>query len=167
MKISRLTLPLALTALAAAGCTTTAPPPDDPSRAKVERTDPVRTSGRQAAVLSLHKRTAFPDACTFGLTLTNNLPYKITDISFRFAAHVAGGTFYQHVTRNFYEIDPTNHQYREITFTQVKCEQIEYIEVSDPGRCAMGKLTKFSSNAGDCIRYVDIAPTPYARMVRK
>jgi hypothetical protein len=167
MKITRLTLLLAVVVLTLAGCSTPPPPPDDPSRAQTERIEAVRGTGRQAAVLSLHKRTAFPNACTYGITLTNNLPYDITNIAFRFSAYVDGGVLFTHVTRNFYRINPTNHQYREITFTQVRCEQIEFIEVSDPGRCAMGKLTKFSSNPGDCIRHVDIAPTSLVRLVRK
>lgn len=138
-----------------------------PGAAKVESSPAIAASGRQAAVLSLHRRTAYPDACTYGLTLTNNLPYKITDISFRFAAHIGGGVFYQQVTRNFFELDPTNSKFREITFTQIRCDQIDYIEVTDPGRCAMGKLTRYSAAPGDCIRYVDIAPTSYVRLVKK
>jgi len=118
-------------------------------------------------VLSLHKKYAYEDSCKFGLTLTNNLPYKITNISFRFAAYLKGDVFYRHVTRNFFEIDPTNRQYREITFSQVTCDEISYIEVGDPGRCAMGDLTRFSSGPGDCIKHVYIAQTPYVRLVKK
>lgn len=158
----------ALITLLAAGCAQTPKPAEDaPGRAQVDRSEPVRTSGREAAVLSVHRRTAFEDACTYGVTLTNNLPFKITNIAFRFAAHLDGGVFYQHRHLNFFELDATNSQYRELTFPQIRCDQIAYIEVSDPGRCAMGKLTKFSSNPGDCIRYIDIAPSPHVRLVRK
>jgi hypothetical protein len=139
-----------------------------PGRPKTERMEPVTNTGRQAAVLSLHKRTNFENACTYGMTLTNNLPYKITNIAFRFDAYIRGGIFYQHETKNFWELDPTDRQYRDMTFTNIKCDQIEYIEVRDPGRCAIGKtLTRFSSQPGDCIRHVDIASTPYVRLIKK
>jgi len=158
----------ALLALLAAGCAQTAKPPADaPGRAQTDRSEPVRTTGREAAVLSVHRRTAFEDACTYGVTLTNNLPFRITNIAFRFAAHLDAGVLYQDRHLNFFQLDPTNSQYRELTFTQIRCDQIAHIEVSDPGRCAMGKLTKFSSNPGDCIRYIDIAPSPHVRLVRK
>jgi hypothetical protein len=139
---------------------------DAPGRPKTERVDPVTQTGRQAAVLSVHKRTNFENACKYGMTLTNNLPYKITNIAFRFDAYINGNVFYQHETKNFWELDPTDRQYREMTFTNIKCDQIDYIEVKDPGRCAMGRLTRFSSNPGDCIRYVDVASTPYVRLIR-
>jgi hypothetical protein len=138
-----------------------------PGGAKIDRVDPVTYGGGQRAVLSIHKRYAFPDACKFGMTLTNNLPYKITNISFRFASYIQGGVFYRHVTRNFFELDPTNRQYREITFSGVPCDQIKYVEISDPGRCALGDLTRFSSQPGDCIRHVHIANSPYVRIVQK
>lgn len=135
--------------------------------AKIDRMDAVTSGGGQRAVLSLHKKYAYVDACKFGLTLTNNLPYKITNISFRFAAYIDGNVFYQHVTRNFFELDPSNRQYREITFTRVTCDRISYVEITDPGRCTMGDLTRFSSKPGDCIRRVYIAQTPYVRLVQK
>jgi hypothetical protein len=138
-----------------------------PHGAKIDRMDAVTSGGGQRAVLSLHKKYAYEDSCKFGLSLTNNLPYKITNISFRFAAYIKGNVFYRHVTRNFFEIDPTNRQYREITFSQIPCSEISYIEITDPGRCAMGDLTRFSSEPGDCIKHVYIAQTPYVRLVQK
>lgn len=165
------TLLVALFAFAYSGCSTTplggSEAEQGPRGAKIDRMDAVTSGSSGQAVLSLHKRYAFVDACKFGLTLTNNLPYKITNISFRFAAYIKGGILYRHVTRNFFELDPTNRQYREITFSGITCGEINYIEVTDPGRCAMGDLTRFSSQPGDCIRHVHIANTPYVRLVRK
>jgi hypothetical protein len=138
-----------------------------PGGAKIDRMPAVGTGGGQKAVLSLHKKYEYVDACKFGLTLTNNLPYKITNVSFRFAAFIKGGVFYRHVTRNFFEIDPTNRQYREITFPGITCNEISFIEITDPGRCAMGELTRFTSAPGECIRRVYIAQTPYVRLVQK
>lgn len=136
-----------------------------PHGAKIERMAAVTSGGGQRAVLSLHKKYSYVNACKFGLTLTNNLPYKITNISFRFAAYIKGGVFYRHVTRNFFEIDPSNRQYREINFGDVTCNEIDYVKITDPGRCAMGDLTRFSSGPGDCMRRVHIANTPYVRLV--
>jgi hypothetical protein len=133
----------------------------------VEHSDPSTRSGREAAVVNVNMRTSYQDACKYGVTLTNNLPYKITNISIRFAAYLKNGVQYDEITRNFFEVKPTEHQFREITFGQITCPKIDHIEVLDPGRCAMGKLTRFSAQPGDCGKYVDVAPSPYVRMYKK
>jgi hypothetical protein len=140
---------------------------DGTQAAEIELMEPVTSGGKQQAVLSLHKKYVYPDACKFGLTLTNNLPYTITNISFRFAAYTKGDVFYQQIRRNFFEIDSNNREYREIKFTGITCDEISYLAISDPGRCALGDLTRFSSRPGDCIRNVYIASTPYVRLVQK
>jgi hypothetical protein len=168
MKTVKVGLAALFSLVAISGCTsTTTVSQDAPGRPKLDRVEPVRATGRQAAVLSVHKRTNYENACKYGMTLTNNLPYKIKNISFRFDAFINGGVFYQHETKNFWELDPTDSQFREMTFTKVKCDGIDYIEVHDPGRCAMGKLTRFSSKPGDCLRHVDIANTTLVRLIRK
>jgi len=134
---------------------------------KIEQRDPVTSGGSAKAVLSLHKKFAYENTCKFGLTLTNNLPYKITNISFRFGAKLRDDVLYRQVTRNFFEIAPTSRQYREITFSEITCDKIAWIEVTDPGRCSMGPLTRFTSQSGDCMRHVYIADTPYVRLVQK
>ncbi len=160
---------MALIFAVATGCSQPGPRTrSDAGAAKVDRTEAIKTTGRQKAVLSLHMKKAFPDACTYGVTLTNNLHEKITNITFRFSAYIDGGVFFQYVTKNFYELKPTSHMYRELTFTQISCDRIDYLTVSDPGRCAIGKsMTRFSTKPGDCIKYVDIAPSPHIELVRK
>jgi hypothetical protein len=152
-------------------CSTTKPGDSDGERgqdkAKIDQIDPVTSGGKGQAVLSLHKRFAYPDACKYGLTLTNHLPYGITNISFRFAAYTNDGPLPQQVLRNFIEIDPGESEYREIEFTGTTCRGIDHIEITDPGRCAMGDLSRFSSHPGDCIRHVYIAKTPYVKLVQK
>jgi len=171
MKKTNLTLVTSLSAILSTSCSTVPlgghEPGKGPGDAKVERVDAVANTGTGKAVLSLHKRRAFPNACTYGITLTNNLPDMITNISFRFSAYIDGGVVYKQVTRNFFRLRPTDHQFREITFTGIPCNQIDYLKVSDPGRCAIGRSkTRFTTGPGDCIRHVDIAPTKFVRLVR-
>jgi hypothetical protein len=149
----------------AAACTTPGTSPET-GAPKVEHSAPVTSTGRQAAVLNANMRTSYDDACKYGVTLTNNLPYTITNLSVRFAAYIRGDIRYQEITRNFFDVRPTNEQFREITFGQIPCDRIDHIEVFDPGHCTMGKLTRFSSQPGDCGKYVDIAPSPYVRMYK-
>jgi hypothetical protein len=171
VKKSGFFLLIALLTSVSSGCSTTSSGDDEgdqgPDRAKIDQMDAVTSGGGRKAVLSLHRRFAYPDACKFGLTLTNNLPYGITNISFRFAAYTREDVLQQQVARNFIEIDPTESQYREIEFSGITCDGIGYIEVTDPGRCAMGDLTRFSSKPGDCIRRVYIPRTPYVRLVHE
>lgn len=158
---------LAVVIVGSTGCTRLGTRTDVPGAPKVERSDPVTSTGRPAAVVNVNMKTSYADACKFGVTFTNNLPYKITNISVRFAAYIKGDVQYDEITRNFFEVKPTEHQFREITFGQITCPEIDHIEVSDPGHCAMGKLTRFSSQPGECGKYVDIAPSPYVRMFKK
>lgn len=172
MNKPKLTFVILLFFLLAASCSTVPLGGHEPgkgpgSSSKFERQDAVTNTGSGKAVLSLHTRRAFEDACTYGVTMTNNLPDMIDNISFRFSAYIGGGVFYKHVTRNFFRIRPTDHQFREITFTGLPCSKIDYLKVEDPGRCAIGKaMTRFTTRPGDCIRKVDIAPTKFVRIVR-
>lgn len=133
-------------------------------RAEVERVEPVTKTGRAAAVLSVHMRKSYQDACKYGMTLTNNLPFKITNLTYRFTAYINGGVPYDTQSKNFYEIRPTERQYREMTFQQVSCDQIERIVVSDPGRCAMGELNRFTADPGDCRKFTDVADSRLVRI---
>jgi hypothetical protein len=152
-----------LSALALAGCSDVATDMGLGTKgpatieAKVERTDPVTKTGRAAAVLSLHMRKSYTDACKLGLTLTNNLPFKVTNITYRITAMVDGNVPFDTQNKNFYELRPGEGQYRELTFQQVKCERIQRLEVADPGRCTLADLNQFNSNAGDCRKYTDLA----------
>lgn len=160
-----------LFAAVSSGCSTTLSGDDEAVRdsdgAKVDQMDAVVSGGNRQAVLSLHKRYAYANACKLGLTLTNNLQYKITNISFGFTAHFKGDVPDQYVVRNFFEIGPGAGEYREINFSGVTCDQVKFVEVTDPGRCAMGDLTRFASRPGDCIRHVYLAKTPYVKLVQK
>jgi hypothetical protein len=131
----------------------------------VQSVAPVTSTGRSAAVLSAHRKERLPNGCRYGLTLTNNLTFPITDIGFRFIAHRDDGTVFQGITRSFYGVLPTQQLYREVTFN-VPCEEIDYIEVTDPGHCIVGELTRRSAEPGDCIRLVDVPPGPLVRLVK-
>lgn len=64
-------------------------------------------------------------------------------------------------------IDPGEGQYWKIGFSEISCAEIGYLEITDPGRCTLGKLKRPSSRPGDCIRHEHIAETPYVKLVRK
>ena len=138
-----------------------APPPQE------DRTAPVTTTDRAAAVVSFHTRKAYDNACKYGITLTNNLPYKITDLTFRFTAIINGDVPFDNQSKNFYELRPSEQQYRELTFQGVRCNQINRIEVTDPGRCILDNLNRFSAAPGDCAKYSEIAPSRLVNVVKK
>ena len=131
----------------------------------VQQSEPVTDTARSAAVLSLHRKTPLVNGCRYGLTLTNNLPFEINDLPLRFTARQEGGVALGAVTRGFFSIAPTQQQFREIVF-QIECDRIDYIEVSDPGRCIMGELTRKSARPGQCLERVDIPDSPFARLVK-
>lgn len=135
--------------------------------AEVEKIEPVTQTGRPAAVLHVHMRKSYQNACKYGMTLTNNLPFKVTNLTFRLTAYVRGDVPFETLTRNFYQVRPGERQYREMTFQQVTCDEIDRIEVSDPGRCTLGELNPFTAEAGDCAKFTDVADSRLVDMVKK
>jgi hypothetical protein len=124
---------------------------------KVDRREPVTQSGRPAAVLSVNMRKSYPDACKYGMTLTNNLAFQITALSYRFTAIIDGDVPFDTQNKSFNEVRPGQHQYRELTFQHVPCDRINRLAVSDPGRCNMGELNRFNAEPGDCAKFSDLA----------
>jgi hypothetical protein len=136
-------------------------PPPNPNAPKITRSDVVTTTGRKAVVLSVHLKKEFSDACMLGMTLTNNLDVKVTNLSVRLTAYIRGDVKYDSITRNFTAVKPTEKQYRDIIFTQIQCPEIDYIGVTDPGRCAIGEeMNRFTAAPGDCAKFVDVAVSP-------
>jgi hypothetical protein len=159
-----------LAVVAAGGCATDdfqravgldTTPPENPNAPKITRTEPVTSTGRRAVVISIHMKKEFPDACMLGMTFTNNLDIKVTNLSVRLTAYINGNVKYDAITRNFTEVKPTESQYRELTFTQIRCDEIDYLGITDPGRCAIGEdMNRFTAQPGDCARFVDVAVSP-------
>jgi hypothetical protein len=137
-----------------------------PGTAPVQQAEPITSTGREAAVLSLHRKTPLVNGCRYGLTLSNNLPFEIVDLGLRFTARREGGVALQAVTRSFFSIRPTQQQFREISF-QIDCDRIDYIEVSDPGRCIMGGLTRQSAQPGQCLELVDVPQSVFVALVKE
>lgn len=135
-------------------------------QADIKRQPPVTKSGRPAAVLSVHSRKSFQNACQFGMTVTNNLPYKITSLSFRISALIDGNVRFDTQTKEFSQFRPSEQQYREITFQGVTCDQIRQLEVSDPGRCTLENLNRFNSKAGDCAKFSDLAASNIVSVIK-
>jgi hypothetical protein len=157
-------------AVAVGGCSTNdlkrsigleAEPPFNPNAPVTTRSEPVTSTGRKAVVVSIHLKKEFPDACMLGMTLTNNMDIQLTNLSIRLTAYINGDVKYDAITRNFTRVKPTEQQYRELTFTQIRCEEIDYLGVTDPGRCAIGQdMNRFTAQPGDCAKFVDVAVSP-------
>jgi hypothetical protein len=118
------------------------------------------------AVLSVARVKQYPDglACQLWLKLENRLPFAIRNLTLRFSGYVAGEDYdkpvlFDVVTRSFSEMRPTDVQYRDVFFEHSRCADLAFVKVEDTGRCAMGQLTKFSSQSGDCVRYLRVEPS--------
>jgi hypothetical protein len=138
-----------------------AAPPD------LQQHPPVTQGTRPAAVLSIHTRKAFSNACKFGITLTNNLPYKISELSFRLTAIIDGNVPYDAQTKSFSQLRPSEQTYRDITFQGVQCKQISRIEVADPGRCTLDTLNRFNAAPGDCAKFSEVADSRLVAVVKQ
>jgi hypothetical protein len=168
LRVIPLGLGAGLAIMLAAGCADVAtdmgiyssgPPTVAPT---VDKIPPVTQSGRNAAVLSVHMRKSYKSACKYGLTLTNNLPFKITALAYRITAIIKGDVPFDTQNKSFSGVLPGERQYRELTFQGVTCEEINRLEVVDPGRCNLGDLNRFNAEPGDCAKFSDL---PSSRLV--
>ena len=121
------------------------------------------------ALLTVEKRREYADACQFWVRLQNRLPFKVRNLALRFSAFIQEDPYREPVffdadTRSFSEVKPSEYQYREIFYMNLKCDEIAFIRVEDTGRCSVGELTKFSAQSGDCAKYVDVAASDLVKI---
>ena len=98
-------------------------------------------------------------SCVYGLRMQNDADYRIVSLVPQFAAHVKGDVKYENVFVGFHGIKPTQNQYQELIFSRIQCSEIMRIKVHGGDRCAMGELTKYSRNKGECLQNVEILPS--------
>jgi len=113
------------------------------------------------ALLTVEIRKQHPYACQYWLKLTNRLPFKIRSLALRFSAYIKSEDYdepvlFETLTRSFSELRPTDEKFLDLFYMNIPCEGIDFIKVSDTGHCAAGELTKFTAQAGDCARYVEV-----------
>ncbi len=113
------------------------------------------------ALLSVERKVQYETACQYWLKLENRLPFKIRNLAVRFSAYIMGKGYDRPILfdtdiKSFSELRPTDSQYRDIFFEYAKCEDLDFIKVEDAGRCSVGGLTKFSTQSGDCARFIEV-----------
>ena len=104
--------------------------------------------------------------CIYGLRLQNNTNFKIISLVPQFTAHIAGDVEYENVFRGFQRIKTTRDQFQELKFSRIKCAEITRIKVHGGDRCAMGDLTKYSTEKGVCLSHVKIIPSPLVNIAK-
>lgn len=106
------------------------------------------------AYLTVENKKPHGNNCTYGLRLQNDLTTEIKDIVFFFSAYNHEGVKYETATRGFQRIKPTNDQYKEIIFTGISCDDIQYVRVHGGDRCEIGDLNKFSAEKSACLKLI-------------
>lgn len=106
--------------------------------------------------LSVERKVTRNDSCHFGLRLYNSESYGIRHIVLRFSAITKRNVVFDTLSRGFSEIKPTENQYKSITFRGISCDEISALKVHGGDRCAMGSLTKVSSEKGECLKRIGI-----------
>ncbi|MCU0935501.1 MAG: DUF3157 family protein [Gammaproteobacteria bacterium] len=109
--------------------------------------------------LQVVKRVELPNACRFGLRLTNNANVRIQSLVPQFSVFNRADVPFETVFAAFTQIKPTQDQYQEITFRGIRCEDIGRVTVHGADRCSVGDLTKFSPATGECLRYIEVEPS--------
>lgn len=103
-------------------------------------------------------------ACQYWLKLENRLPFMIRNLALRFSTYLESDFYNRPIMFDseivsFSRIRPTDTQFRDIFYEHVNCDDLKFIRVEDTGRCALGGLTKFSAQEGDCAKYVEVEPS--------
>lgn len=116
------------------------------------------------ALLTVERQKQHATACQYWLKMENRLPFKIRNLALRFSAYVKDENYDEPVLfdteiRSFSELRPSDSQFRDIFYEYADCGKLAFIRVQDAGRCSAGTLNKFSSQSGDCIRFVEVKPS--------
>lgn len=123
------------------------------------------------ALLSVESKTQHAYACQYWVKLANRLPYKIRDLPLRFSAYIQNPDYpepvlFESLTRSFFEMRPTEEQYIDLFYMHVRCNNVLFIKVEDTGTCTIGETTAFTSQAGDCSRYITLQESPLVKTVK-
>ena len=110
-------------------------------------------------LLQVETVTPRPSSCRIGLRITNNLGYPLRSIVPQFSAYKANNVRYETRFQEFSSVKPTATQYREIEFSGIACDEIEFIKITGGDRCTMGDLNKYSAAAGECLSHVEVVPS--------
>jgi len=115
-----------------------------------------RGAPQERLLLTVAKRMELPNACRYGLRLTNNAGVRVQSIVPQFSAFTREGVVFETVFAAFTQVKPTLDEYQEITFKGIRCDDIERIRVHGADRCSLGDLTKFSPATGECLGYIEV-----------
>lgn len=120
-----------------------------------------RTDGdpSKSAVLSVVNVEDLVSTCTIGLSLQNNLGYKIDGLVPTFSAYKVGGLRFESTSKSFSSIKPTRDLYREIQFYGIGCSEIDHVLVHDADQCDMGELDKYNNEKGECLSHIFVEPS--------
>ena len=111
------------------------------------------------ALLQLELRETYHLSCRLGLRLSNNLGTPIRSLVLRFTAYKPGGFEFETVTRGYSRIKPTKHQYQQIRFRGLTCEEIDKVQVRAARNCHVGELTKYNASPEACLSLVRTEPS--------
>ncbi len=128
--------------------------------------EPEGEDGRGSAVLTVERRETIPQGCRLGLRLSNDLSTRIRSIVLRFTAYKAGPIAYETLSRGFSLIKPTDSQYREIRFRNVRCDDIVQVQVHGADNCHVGDLTKYTEGSESCLSLVKVADSDLIKIYK-
>lgn len=117
--------------------------------------------------LAVVGKKALPNGCKLGIKLENHLTVDIKTLVPQFSAYIGKNIRFQTVFKEFSRIRPTLTQYREIIFTKVQCQEIQYIKVHGGDRCNMGELNRFTPGKGMCLEKVRVLPSDIFKMIKE
>ncbi len=117
--------------------------------------------------LTVVGKKALPNGCKLGIRLENHLTVDIKTLVPQFSAYIGKNIRFQTVFKEFSRIRPTLTQYREIIFTKIQCQEIQYIKVHGGDRCNMGELNRFTPGKGMCLKKVRVLPSDIFRMIKE
>jgi hypothetical protein len=118
------------------------------------------------ARLEVERRDALANGCKYGLRLTNNLDETIRSLVLRFTAYKPGSIAYDTVTRDFFNIKPTDSQYQTILFRGLTCDQIMQVDVDAADKCRVGGHTSYWYGEDRCIGGIDIIESDLVKIFK-
>ncbi len=117
--------------------------------------------------LTVVGKKTLPNGCKLGIELGNHLTVDIKTLVPQFSAYIGKNIRFQTVFKEFSRVRPTLTQYREIIFTKIRCQDIQYVKVHGGDRCNMGELNRFTPGKGLCLEKIRVVPSDIFKMIKE
>ena len=134
---------------------------------KSNQIDSTTENNLEQAVLSAVKKWDQGTTCYFTLRLRNTTSYHIRSVVPQVSAIIKDNVVLGTVSAEFFEVQPSKEQNKNIRFLQTSCTEILGLKISIARHCNMGALSKLTPTSEDCGNLIRVHKSPVVNIFKE